>query len=112
MNRLEYLLSRWKHNISLALFIRYNEFKSTLKYLGNSFKNTSNIVCSFYIPYERDNASYYIKADRSRVYFPEKLYPMNILRNIAIEQIVTSHFLYIDIDFFISGNISTEISKQ
>ena len=45
----------------------------------------------------------HIRKNGTKEYFDDSLYPMNLLRDLAIEAIHTSHFLYLDADFFTSS---------
>ena len=63
----------------------------------------SPIVLSVYIPLGLENTSYFIRHNHTKEYFPSTLYPMNVLRDLAIESIETSHFMYVDADFMVSS---------
>lgn len=44
--------------------------------------------------------------------FPEGIYPMNILRDLSIESIHSTHYLLIDIDIFISETLFDSIEQN
>ena len=73
---------------------------ATLAYLGLP------ITFSVYVPLGLKRSSYHIRKNGTKEYFDDSLYPMNLLRDLAIEAIHTSHFLYLDADFFTSSNWS------
>ena len=46
------------------------------------------------------------------MYFDKGLYPYNVLRNIGIESISTTHYLLVDIDVFPSTNLYDSFMRQ
>ena len=101
-DRMPYLLKRWNGPMSFAVFVKMEEMpafvSAILPYLGLP------ITFSVYVPMKVKRPSYHIRGTGKREWFPDSLYPMNLLRDLAIETIHTSHFLYVDADFFTSSN--------
>ena len=100
-DRLPFLLKRWKGPISIGTFVKKEEYPDFSDYIADYMGLP--ITFSVYVPLGLENSSYYIRRDGSRELFPKTLYPMNLLRDLAIESIKTSHYMYIDADFFISS---------
>lgn len=96
---------------------------SNLNRLVDPFLNRG-ITFTFYIAKEfPDNQyhSYYVLDDKRGKFrnYNRVIYPMNIARDLAIESVTTTHYLFIDIDFFISDTLydnllssSSLLSKQ
>ena len=101
-DRIPYLLKRWDGPMSVGVFVKKKEMSAfvnaILPYLGLP------ITFSVYVPMKVKGSSYHIRGNGRREWFPDSLYPMNLLRDLAIETIHTSHFLYLDADFFTSSN--------
>ena len=82
-----YLIQQWSGHISAALALTPKE----------------------YVRYSKDFFSFPIPKRVKITLFqldPSKPFPVNRLRNIAINNIETSHFFYNDIDFVVSGDSS------
>ena len=88
--------------MSFGVFVKMEEMpafvNAILPYLGLP------ITFSVYVPLGLKRSSYYIRKNGTKEYFDDSLYPMNLLRDLAIEAIHTSHFFYLDADFFTSSN--------
>lgn len=96
MDRLPFHLSRWHDNMSIALQLFEHELPQALDYVMKYARN--NIRWSFYIIDDAPtNKCFYIRKNGTRL-FHDSCYECNILRNLAIESITTSHFLIIDGD--------------
>lgn len=70
------------------------------------------ITYVFYVVKDNKNPkfrAYYIKGDRKREWFNTPIFPLNMVRDLAIESIGTTHYLLIDIDFFISKTLYKNI---
>lgn len=72
------------------------------------------IIWTFYIVKEythRKVHSTYVKNDSPEevLRFDNAIFPINLVRDLAIESIHTTHFLFIDIDFFVSSTIQKDI---
>lgn len=98
---MEYLLQRWKGPMSIACLIQMDEYVSFVKSISPYFGLP--ITFSVYVPLEPRNSSYFIEGNGTRMLFPSTLYPVNLLRDLAIESIHTTHYMNIDADLFISS---------
>ena len=100
-DRIRYLLKRWNGPMSIGAFVKKEEMSSfvdtILPYL------CLPITFTVYVPSSLKWSSYHIRRSGRKELFAESLYPMNLLRDLAIETIRTSHFLYLDADFFTSS---------
>lgn len=96
-----YLLQRWKGPQSIAVFVRLGELKAFVKSIQNW--RGLPILFSVYIPLDKRNSTFFVRFNKSREYYPDAIFPINILRDLAIESIRTTHFFYIDSDFFVSS---------
>ena len=112
MNRIPYLLQRWKQRISIAVFLDEKEL-SQLERLLMEYSFPKRIIFSFYIrkTITSVNTPYYRKGNVIQ-YFNDGLYPMNILRDMAIESVTTTHYLLLDIDTFISSTLEESIERS
>lgn len=98
---MKYLLQRWKGPMSIACLIQMDEFVSFVKSISPYFGLP--ITFSVYVPLKPHNSSYFIEGNGKRMVFPSTLYPVNLLRDLAIESIRTTHYLNIDADLFVSS---------
>ena len=82
---MNFLIQQWSGRISAALALTPTEYS---QYKADFFP--------FAIPQRVKITPFQLD--------PSKPFPVNRLRNIAINNIETSHFHYNDIDFMVSGN--------
>ena len=54
---------------------------------------------------------FYVLADGTHLNYPEGFYPINTLRDLAIESISTTHLLVADMDVFPSMGLESSISE-
>ena len=54
---------------------------------------------------------FYVLANRTHVNYPEGFYPINTLRDLAIESISTTHLLITDMDMFPSMGLESSINE-
>lgn len=92
---IEYLANRWKGPISLALYISDSEVQQFLNFITKS-----SILSS------RTNIGYHV------VYREEKFYPINHLRNIALESVNTSYVFLVDIDLIPNPRLYTYLKQM
>ena len=100
-DRMPFILKRWKGPMSIAVFVTLEEYSSFVNaitpYLGLP------ITFSVYIPLGLEHSSYFVRGNGKKTVFAHTLYPINLLRDMAIESIHTTHFFCVDADFFFSG---------
>lgn len=86
--------------MSIGILVRLPEFplfaKAIEEYAGYP------ITFSVYVPLGDKRTSYFIRKNGTKEVFPDTLYPVNLLRDLAIESIRTTHFMFVDADFYIS----------
>ena len=87
--------------MSIGVFVMLEEYSAFVDFISHYMG--SPITLCVYIPLGLEDSSYFIRYNHSKEYFPKTLYPMNLLRDLAIEAIETSHFMYVDADFMTSG---------
>lgn len=109
-DRLPYLLKRWKGPMSIGVFVMPEEYPAFVDFISH-YMGLPITLC-VYIPLGLENTSYYIRRNQFKQYFTKTLYPMNLLRDLAIESITTSHFMYVDADFMTSGGNSDSYSHR
>ena len=100
-DRMPFILKRWKGPMSIAVFVTLEEYSSFVNaitpYLGLP------ITFSVYIPLGLEHSSYFVRETGKQTVFAHTLYPINLLRDLAIESIHTTHSFCVDADFFFSG---------
>lgn len=89
--------------MSFACFIQLKEFDSFVKSISSYFGLP--IVFTVYIPLTSKEPSYYVRGDGTKMVFNTTLYPVNLLRDLSIESIHTTHYLNIDADLFVSSSV-------
>ena len=101
MNRLSYLLSRWKGNIVIGLYTTSND----IELAANRIHKYSAIHRIKFVLYVRDDLPsiipYYRGRSGKRKF--NTIFPINFMRDLCIESITTTHYLYLDGDVFVSG---------
>ena len=104
-DRLPYHLDRWKGPISIAIQINEEELEELYDFISPIQRN--NIRFSFYIvqkPLVKNQPRCtFITMNGESLSLPN-CFVYNVLRNLAIETITTSHFLLVDGDGIISCN--------
>ena len=114
LDRIPYLLDRWKGPIALSLFVLESEMPTLDSLLRPYLSDRLTFV--FYVVKEYKNKSYYayyikslIRQDYEK--FATPIFPLNTMRDLAIESVETTHYLLIDIDFFISSTLYDHIAE-
>ena len=113
VDRLPFLISRWGGLISLAVFLDESELPRLFNAL-NSFTSQRRIVFSFYVRKQITPSIIptFIASGSRTLSFKDGIYPMNILRDMAIESIETTHYVLLDIDIFTSSTLGQDIMKN
>lgn len=101
LDRLKYHVERWKGAMSIACFVPLDEYKSFVKSISSYLGMPITFVV--YVPSKPNRLSYFIEDTGVKRIFPSTLYPLNLLRDLAIESIHTTHYMHIDVDLFLSS---------
>ena len=110
LDRMPYLLKRWQGPISIAIFITESEVRKLATRIA-PFLSSRRIVFSFYVQktITLDNIPYYREGKWSVRQYSKGMYPLNLLRDLSIEAITTTHYLLIDVDVFLSSSLYTHL---
>ena len=105
-DRLPYLMKRWKHRINMVIFVTENEIDE-LREVIDSYKSYKRITFILYIVKSRIGSRYQsIYYDEKKpVYRNNTIFPINVLRDLAIEFIDTTHYFVSDIDVYSSDTL-------
>ena len=103
-------MKRWKGRISIGVFIQESEINDFAD-IVEEYIPTKRIIYTVYVR-KRDEVAYYQPMMSAKREFPEGIYPMNILRDLSIESIHSTHYLLIDIDIFISDTLFDSIEQN
>ena len=112
MNRLPFILKRWKGVISLSVLVKESEVESLAnRILG--YAGLRRIVFTVYVTktITKSTIPFYVLADGTHLNYPEGFYPINTLRDLAIESISTTHLLIADTDMFPSMGMESSINE-
>ena len=106
MDRLPYHLDRWKGPMSIAVQMREDEINDLDRFLNivHSLDRKQDIRFTFYIVKKRESGQYdcvFQSMENLDVHM-EFCFVYNVLRDLAIETISTSHFMLLDGDSIIS----------
>ena len=108
-NRLPYLLKRWKHDIILAVAVSESQL-AQVGTLIDAYNDYKQITFVLYVIREL-NAPYQsiLFDDFGPVYSNNTIFPINLLRDLSIESIDTTHYFICDIDAFPSETLYDSI---
>lgn len=111
--RLPYIMDRWNASMSIAVFATEEEVKDVAFDMIN-YKSSQSIVYTIYVRkrISSSNTPYYLNREGVQFEYPDGVYPLNVLRNLAIESITTSHYMLIDADVFLSTTLLSSIQKN
>ena len=109
-DRIPYLLERWRGVIILSVFLKEEEMKD-IDYYINRYGNSRITFVLYIAKFDEINNvyGYYIDYSSRKIQYQNPIYPLNLMRDLAIESIRTSHYLLIDIDFFISSSLYSNL---
>ena len=112
MNRLPFILRRWKGAISLSILVKESEVESLADRILEC-AGLRRIVFTVYVTKTITNNAipFYVLADGTHLDYPEGFYPINTLRDLAIESISTTHLLVADMDVFPSMGLESSINE-
>lgn len=99
--------------ISLGVFLDESELPRLHSAL-NAFTSQHHVIFSFYVRKRITPSSIpvFFTADKKNIYFPSGIFPMNILRDMSIESIDTSHYVAVDVDVFFSFTLEDDIERN
>ena len=99
--------------ISLGVFLDESELPRLHSAL-NVFTTQHRIIFSFYVRKRITPSSIpvFFTANKKNIYFPSGIFPMNILRDMSIESIDTSHYVAVDVDVFFSFTLEDDIERN
>ena len=103
LNRLPYLLRRWRGPISCTLFVQEDEMEKAAAYMSSIVGR--RVIFNVYIPRVSNTTSAFFVDVKSKIGLKGNLYPINELRDFAIESIETTHYLLLDVDVFPSNDL-------
>lgn len=108
--------SRWNSSISLAIWCSESEILVVDHFL-ESHKNRPDLDVTIYIVASRESSdSNYVVSESHGTLIhearPNPLYPINLLRDLAILQLHSSHFIAFDIDLLPSGWRCARLSRH
>lgn len=101
MDRLPYLLSRWKGKVVIGLFCRSDSIEEAAKAI-HLYSRYTRVKFVLYLKDVHSSKSTFYRGKKA-VRFFTSIFPINFLRDLCIESITTTHFLYLDGDVFVSG---------
>ena len=99
------MLKRWKGPIVSVFIIQEIEFRALMEFI---LQQTRSILFNIYI-IPTYTITPFIYQGKHKYYMPNGIYPFNVLRDIGIESITTTHYLLLDIDVFPSRNLYDDI---
>lgn len=112
IDRLPFILPRWRGKISIAIYLEESELHILEENLSE-LAYRRNIVYTFYIRKEQPSVlPSFLTFQNTTLLYPNGLYPMNILRDLSIEAITTSHYVLLDIDILMSSTLESSIQKN
>ena len=99
--------------ISLGVFLDESELPRLHSAL-NAFTSQHRVIFSFYVRKQITPSSIpvFFTANKKNIYFPSGIFPMNILRDMSIESIDTSHYVAVDVDVFFSFTLEDDIERN
>ena len=94
MNRLPFILERWKGAVSLTILAREKEIVFLADKLSR-YITLSRVVLTIYVmkTITDQNTPYYVLRDGRHKKYYDGFYPVNTMRDLSIESITTTHCL-------------------
>lgn len=110
LDRFPYILERWKGPVSVGLFVPEAQLYILAKRLF-ALAPRRNVVFTIYVlkTIVRGHVPFYNDRDDKRIYAGRGMYPVNLLRDLAIESISTTHYMIIDADVLLSTTLYSHI---
>lgn len=94
----------------MSVLAKENELPTLAGILSN-YSNAQRVVFSIYITkaITKNNTPFYVLPNGAHLKYPEGFYPINTMRDFAIESISTTHCLVADVDMFPSDGLESSI---
>ncbi|KAM7456586.1 hypothetical protein BLSTO_02654 [Blastocystis sp. subtype 1] len=111
-NRFPFILQRWPGYVSVAIFVKQSEVPALAEKMAQ-FAAERRVIYTVYVQktIDPENPPFYMMPNKEKRLYPKGLYPLNILRDLAIESIHTTHFFMIDADVFLSKTLYANLRK-
>ena len=111
MDRFPYILQRWNGPISVAFFVTEAQVAELAEILAEY--SGRNILFTVYVQKDitNQNTPWHVLSYGKKQFYPKGMYPINLLRDLTIESISTSHYLVIDVDIFLSATTFDNLKK-
>lgn len=107
------MLKRWNGPMSLCLYLREIQMNKIDTILSPYMK--SNITWTFYVVKTVHSGTYATHVNSLKkndvTTFRNPIFPINLVRDLAIESIDTTHFLFADIDYFVSKTLRQNLDS-
>ena len=112
LDRFPYILERWKGPISVGLYVLEAQLYILAKRLF-TLAPRRNVVFIIYVlkTIVRGHVPFYNDRDNKRIYAGRGMYPVNLLRDLTIESISTTHYMIIDADVLLSTTLYSHIDN-
>lgn len=111
LDRLPYLLERWKGPLCLSVAVETTELQQVDE-MVQSYKYRDHLTLIFYIrkPFDPEvkDDNYFINFLNSTIIYQvedKAIFPINLLRSLGINGIHTTHFMVTDIDLLPSSTL-------
>ena len=86
--------------ISLTIFTNTKELSSIHSFISQSNFPSRLLLTIYIIHSSQSGCFYHYLSQNTTQCLPKFIYPINRLRNLAIQRVFTSHFLILDMDMF------------
>ena len=103
IDRLSYLLTRWKGEIVIGLYTSADDIETAAR-IVHKFSSISRLKFILYVRDNLPSIQPFYRGTNGKKHF-ESIFPINFLRDLCIESISTTHYLYLDGDVFVSDNL-------
>jgi hypothetical protein len=98
-----FITKQFEGPISLSIFIYESEIPIVDQFIL-TYQNHSNLQLIFYIVPDTDENFIWIqKEGLQKQYLDERIFPLNLLRDLAILRTTTSHYICVDMDLLPSS---------
>ena len=95
----------------MSIFAKESEL-SSLAHVLSQYVSTRRLVFSIYVMKGiQTDTPFYVQQNGRHLYYPNGFYPINTLRDLAIESISTTHCLVTDVDMFPSDGLESSIDQ-